>query len=207
MELSDKDRKILWARAGDLCSYNHNGEKCDTKLSKTTQMGDTFAVGVECHIIGEKPASARYCEEFKDKETHENRILLCPTHHTIIDRDEGTYTVEVLKNMKRTHEKYMEDVKIAKPSPQIEIRDSNFVMTAKNVKTAVGMEVNQPARLTNVNSQLNVENVETATGFRTNQRLSSIMTICECGRPFSYVCTGPAPSTIVCPNCGKEHRH
>lgn len=37
-----------------------------------------------------------------ERAAYENLILLCPTHHTLIDG--GNYTVEGLKEMKRTHE-------------------------------------------------------------------------------------------------------
>ncbi len=206
MALSDKDRKLLWGRAGNVCSYNRNGERCDAKLSEKSETeGDDFVVGVECHIVGDKPASARYREDRGDKETHENYILLCPTHHTHIDQDRNTYSVETLKAMKEFHESYIESLN-AKPTQLIEIKDSHFVMNAKNADIVVGMEVNRPARLTNVKSELNVENVTNAVGFTTNQGLSSIAMICSCGQSSPHVYTGQAPSILTCPYCGKEHR-
>lgn len=47
---------------------------------------------------------------------YDNIILLCPTHHSIVDSDEITYTVDVLKKMKRDHEKViLEKFQLGKP--------------------------------------------------------------------------------------------
>lgn len=55
-----------------------------------------------CHIEGDKPDSARYRSEQHDRERHGfyNLILLCGTHHKIIDDDERSYTVERLRAIK-----------------------------------------------------------------------------------------------------------
>ena len=38
---------------------------------------------------------------------YDNLILLCPTHHTLIDKEDKIYTVEVLRQMKQEHEKFV----------------------------------------------------------------------------------------------------
>jgi hypothetical protein len=65
-------------------------------------------VGDVCHIRGANPESARYEAAQPERERHafENLIVLCPTHHRIIDTDERTYTVERLTAIKRRHEAY-----------------------------------------------------------------------------------------------------
>src|SRR5438309_9868631 len=52
------------------------------------------------------PGSARYDPGQTDVERHayDNLILMCPTHHTVIDDDEEAYTVERLHKIKAEHE-------------------------------------------------------------------------------------------------------
>jgi len=62
--------------------------------------------GEVCHINGVRPGSARYDASQTDVERHAyaNLVLMCPTHHTVIDDDEEAYTVERLGKIKATHE-------------------------------------------------------------------------------------------------------
>ena len=62
--------------------------------------------GEVCHIKGARPGSARFDQYQPPAERHdyENLILMCPTHHTVIDADEEAYTVERLQRMKHDHE-------------------------------------------------------------------------------------------------------
>ncbi|EMP7218008.1 TPA: HNH endonuclease [Pseudomonas aeruginosa] len=56
------------------------------------------------HIIGSKPTAARGTPE-GGEDTYDNLILLCPTHHTHIDKaPAGTYPIELLHEWKRAHE-------------------------------------------------------------------------------------------------------
>jgi hypothetical protein len=62
--------------------------------------------GEVCHIKGARPGSARYDPAQTEVERHAygNLVLMCPTHHTVIDDDEEAYTVERLYKIKATHE-------------------------------------------------------------------------------------------------------
>ena len=63
-------------------------------------------LGEVCHVKGQRPGSARYDPNQSPEERNEysNLILMCPNHHTVIDDDEISYTVERLHEMKRGHE-------------------------------------------------------------------------------------------------------
>ena len=63
MTLSDKDRKILWGKAGNQCSYRYKGNSCKQRLVEAPN-GNETVVGFECHIIGKTNNSARYLENF-----------------------------------------------------------------------------------------------------------------------------------------------
>jgi hypothetical protein len=91
------DVKLLFARSGNRCAF----PKCTSPIAQ----GDTL-IGEICHIKGAKPGSARNDISQTPGERHgyANLILLCPTHHTVIDDDYVTYTVERLHRMKANHE-------------------------------------------------------------------------------------------------------
>ena len=63
-------------------------------------------MGEICHIKAVSPGGPRYNPVQTDEERHgfENLILLCGKHHTVVDDDEGAYTVQRLADMKKAHE-------------------------------------------------------------------------------------------------------
>jgi hypothetical protein len=89
--------KRLLLRSGNRCAF----PGCNRPLVE----GDVLVAEV-CHICGEKPGAARYnpSQTEAERQAYDNLIVLCPTHHTIIDGDERTYTVDALHEMKRAHE-------------------------------------------------------------------------------------------------------
>lgn len=126
MSLSDKDRKSLWAQAGNRCSYRFENSICNNLLV-VTDNGKQINVGEECHIVGKNPGSARYLEDYLERETYNNMILMCPKHHKIIDDHEEIYTAEILRAMKDVHGKAVLDVtdninSIVQSSPNLSIK-------------------------------------------------------------------------------------
>ncbi|MFA5367499.1 MAG: hypothetical protein WC333_06440 [Dehalococcoidia bacterium] len=107
MNISDRDRKLLWTRAGSRCSYSYRGKKCGAKLL-TYIDGRLTALGDECYIVGETPNDPRYVDAFPQRITYYNSILLCKEHHRLIDSDLETYTVKTLHEMKDAHESEVE---------------------------------------------------------------------------------------------------
>jgi hypothetical protein len=71
----------------------------------------SHTIGEMAHIKGDKPGSNRHDLEQKQEERDDyaNLILLCPTHHAVIDRqeNEGIYPVELLLAMKNAHENFV----------------------------------------------------------------------------------------------------
>jgi len=106
-DISKKDIKILWGKSGNRCAF----PRCNIELAKEGSTGKNIVIGVMAHIKGENPTSARYDSNMDDEERncYENRILLCPTHHTIIDNDSQLYTVEKLLEIKNNHEKWVSE--------------------------------------------------------------------------------------------------
>jgi hypothetical protein len=204
MSLSTHDRKILWAKAGNKCSYSHNGENCDEILA--TQNGEEISlVGDEAHIVGGKLGSARYIKNFAKVDTNKNRILLCKKHHKLVDDNEDTYTVDILKSMKYSHEQNIENYMKNSKDNRLIIKDSVFDIHHEDSDEGIGMEVNRPAELSNVKLNYSSKNVKKSVGFSTNQGITSIIMTCpHCQQISPYVCTGPKPSKIICKHCEGE---
>lgn len=74
------------------------------------------------HIRGDKADANRHdaSQTQKQRDDYANLILLCPTHHTLIDRkeNEAKFSVEVLHEMKATHENAVLTRMDEKPDPE-----------------------------------------------------------------------------------------
>ena len=103
MSITQKTIKLLFAAAAGCCSF----PDCNQQLVFTHDQ-EPHLIGEMAHICGEKPNSNRHdTRQTQDqRDDYQNLILLCPTHHALIDRKENEteYSVEVLKKIKLDHE-------------------------------------------------------------------------------------------------------
>jgi hypothetical protein len=90
--------KRLFAVSGNRCAYPN----CTTQIVQGSSV-----IGEICHIQAASPNGPRHdpLQTSADRRGHGNLILLCPTHHKVIDDDTEAYTVERLRKMKLDHEK------------------------------------------------------------------------------------------------------
>lgn len=100
MAISDRTRKLLWAKSGNRCAI------CKTELLSQKESED-FNIGEECHIISGKTNGPRYKQEFGEYDSVDNLILLCRNHHREIDELTDSYTEELLVYMKMNHENWV----------------------------------------------------------------------------------------------------
>lgn len=95
--------KSLYAHSGNRCAF----PGCNQELV----CGEDVNISEICHIYGLNPNSARYVEGFDEGylNSERNLILLCPTHHTLIDSkgNEERFPVQVLLDMKSAHESFI----------------------------------------------------------------------------------------------------
>ena len=107
MDMSQRDIKLLWGRAANRCAF----PDCRIKLSqdKANSTG-SFPIGEHAHIVAEEPIGPRGNSNLTatERTSYFNRILLCPTHHTIIDKNVDDYPVEKLHLIKDQHELWVE---------------------------------------------------------------------------------------------------
>jgi hypothetical protein len=89
--------KPLFARSSNRCAFS--------RCAEAIVQGETI-VGEICHIKAANSEGPRYDPRQSAAERHgyDNLILMCGTHHTVIDADEEAYTVEHLTKLKVTHE-------------------------------------------------------------------------------------------------------
>lgn len=112
MALSRKDLKILWGRSAGHCNFPGCGESCTKFLDE-----NFIVIGEMAHVIAKRPGGPRG-QAIGGGDGYENRILLCPTHHTQVDKaSDGIYTSNDLRSWKQKHESNVRD---AMSSPRFE---------------------------------------------------------------------------------------
>lgn len=125
--IPEKTRTILMGKSGGKCEFR-GCEKIVLKEALTRKSGiySNFA-----HIIadsekgprGDKELSAKLCTE------ESNIMILCFEHHKIIDENEIDYPVELLREMKQEHEKYVEELmKIPKNNKIIAVKYTSSIL-------------------------------------------------------------------------------
>ncbi|MCK8782681.1 hypothetical protein M0654_22185 [Rhizobium sp. NTR19] len=100
---STKTLKSVFMACGGLCAF----EKCPTQLLDSSGV---FLAEI-CHINSPQPNGPRH-DPLRSKNQHhveDNLIILCPTHHSLIDKNETYFTDIRLRAMKRAHERFVRD--------------------------------------------------------------------------------------------------
>ncbi|MDF9828090.1 hypothetical protein M2447_002203 [Ereboglobus sp. PH5-10] len=89
--------KRLFAKSGNKCAM----PDCHSKLVRD----DSLLVEI-CHIQAKRKTGPRFSPTLSVKERDEfpNLLLLCPTCHTLVDKNPQRYTVPLLQRIKEMHE-------------------------------------------------------------------------------------------------------
>ena len=98
MAISSTTVKRLFAESGNVCAF----PGCSVAMID----GDTgTVVGEVCHIRARRPGGPRYDAAMRDAErdAHGNLLLLCGSHHKLVDSAASKFPVQVLDEMKRKH--------------------------------------------------------------------------------------------------------
>jgi hypothetical protein len=99
--------KVLWGIAA-ICAR----PGCGVRLvqEKTAEDPET-PIGEMAHIAAFSPGGPRHDPAMTPAEidSAENLILLCPTDHTIVDAQDGTYTAAELRDWKAKHDAFILD--------------------------------------------------------------------------------------------------
>ena len=107
--ISEKTAKIVWARAGGLCSY----PDCFKPLivSPENHVDPLAVLGEIAHIVGHSEDGPRGEELFRgaDRDSPENLLLLCTEHHTLIDQQPASHPTTWLYRVKEEHERWVRE--------------------------------------------------------------------------------------------------
>jgi hypothetical protein len=95
-----KDIKILWGRSGNRCAI------CKIEL---TPDGEEETIGEIAHIISQSSDGPRGKEKLplEKRNDYSNLILLCPNHHSEIDKTPESWSTMRLQQLKSEHEKWV----------------------------------------------------------------------------------------------------
>ena len=115
MTITVATQKMLWGTSHNVCAFT----LCVQPLTMDAGDGDgSVVVGEQAHIRSGLPRGPRHDRRYVDVDSADNLILLCPTHHTLIDSDNGRhFTVAQLEQMKAQHVRQQD--KRARFSPAI----------------------------------------------------------------------------------------
>lgn len=105
--ISTRARKPLWTRARNQCAFPGCIQSLIVDTEATGSGANGIAVvGEEAHIRARSVGGPRYDANYEAVDEYENLVLMCPTHHTMIDANNGAgYSVEALLKMKVEHER------------------------------------------------------------------------------------------------------
>jgi HNH endonuclease len=98
--MRELDIKLLWGRSGNRCAI------CKMELSPT---GDKYTLGEMAHIVARSFDGPRGDKDLPldERDNYSNLILLCPNHHSEIDKDPDVWSRSKLLARKSKHEKWV----------------------------------------------------------------------------------------------------
>ncbi len=101
-KISEPVKRKLWASSSGYCC----NPSCHKELIPIFENGTITSIDELAHIIAQKEKGARGKDELplSQRDEFENLIVLCPSCHTIVDKNPQTFTVDVLKKWKKDHE-------------------------------------------------------------------------------------------------------
>lgn len=101
-------RALLWARSGGLCGFPDCRVKC---VEEANENEPAAIIGHIAHIEANSDIGPRANPALSPQErnSYPNLILLCPTHHAVVDAHDSTYTVEMLRTWKADQEARYDD--------------------------------------------------------------------------------------------------
>ena len=105
---SKKDIKILWGLAAARCSFPDCRMECILPADADDK---TKTIGKIAHIVAHSNTGPRGDPDFPESERdrYDNLILLCPTHHDIVDVKPYKFDVATLRDWKEKHEQWVRD--------------------------------------------------------------------------------------------------
>ena len=102
MTISSKTKRLLWMRSGGYCQ----NPACHRDIIVSFQDGSLSSIDELAHVIGQSVQGPRGASDKSaaDRDEYDNVIILCPTCHTIVDKNPLQYPIEILLEWKQQHD-------------------------------------------------------------------------------------------------------
>jgi hypothetical protein len=100
------DVKMLWGLSAGRCCFPGCNDVC---IAEPTEADAPAVLGNIAHIVAHSPDGPRADPQFplEALDSYANWALLCPTHHTLIDKQADSYPAEVIRGWKLEHERWV----------------------------------------------------------------------------------------------------
>lgn len=114
---SIRDAKLLWGLAAGRCAFPDCRVLC---VEEATEADPLAVLGENAHIAGHSPTGPRHDPgmTLQEVDAYANLVLLCTRHHTIVDKQKNTYTVEDLRRWKDELEAWVRE-SLAQEMPNV----------------------------------------------------------------------------------------
>ncbi|OCX76116.1 hypothetical protein A6M27_03480 [Acidithiobacillus thiooxidans] len=105
-EFSEDTKRKVALRANHQCSFRGCPQPTSGPSDESSEAVNMIGKAAHIHAAAPGPGARRYLASMsREERTHiNNAIWLCANHADLIDRDEVTYTADVLRAMKSDHE-------------------------------------------------------------------------------------------------------
>ncbi|EGQ9318293.1 HNH endonuclease [Vibrio parahaemolyticus] len=103
MAVLEKTRNMLWALSAGRCAY------CKNKLVVESKKKNFSLVGEVAHIVAQKEDGPRgkHSLPLSKRDNLENLVLLCKTHHKLVDDHVDEFSVSDLTTLREEHFKWV----------------------------------------------------------------------------------------------------
>lgn len=159
---AEKDIKLLFAQSGGYCAF----PACTARLVEPANAHDPAAVlGQICHMVASSDDGPRGSKDFPEdlRDKYDNLILLCNHHHTLIDKQPNTYTVEDLKEWKSNREEF---VTVKLTSGMRSINFAELEVVCKHLISGNSGIDSSPLRAVDIQSKMDANNLSGQTSYR-----------------------------------------
>jgi hypothetical protein len=118
-------QKLVWSYSAGYCSFP--GCTVRTLVPESASDGATV-LGEAAHILAYEDDGPRADTSLSldARNSYSNLLLLCPNHHTLVDKQPATYSAEILKKWKVDTEKRVTDA-LRNAMPQVDFAELKVV--------------------------------------------------------------------------------
>lgn len=105
-DFSKRTKRLLALRANQQCSFRGCQQATSGPSEESPEAVNMTGKAAHIHGAASGPGSRRYLASMSSEQRSDitNAIWLCAYHADLIDKDEATYTADVLRGMKSEHE-------------------------------------------------------------------------------------------------------